>query len=368
GVKVYDGADLGNWLEKYLGGDGPIWAPSYVKHGDKDVLVIVVEAPQWGDSLHTLRQGYDKAILGTIYYRSGSVSRQANPDEIRLLENRLVRGHQAPEINGLEVGYKFVGREDRPGTPLLVFDPTPEQVDEWIERRRAAIHAQHQAVIDQIKPPPPENLLANIFLQRPSIDDEPIERHLEACRQDLFDASRRAMIEHGHGLLQVTAHNPGRRTLEHVQLTLTLATPYSAFDDGNVPKGLKGLPKAPELPEQRNTNPFGFSGGNRLTAFTMPTTPRLANPNVYIPHRIEIKDDSITLDVGQIRPENFASSTQFHLFLHERPVNDRVTIVWTLTSTSTDGVQRGTLDIPVHPMRSVFLRPSTGLPDVLDDA
>jgi hypothetical protein len=56
GVTVHDGADLDNWLIKYLGGDGPTWTPSYVKHGDKDVLVIVVVAPRWGDSAHTLWQ------------------------------------------------------------------------------------------------------------------------------------------------------------------------------------------------------------------------------------------------------------------------------------------------------------------------
>jgi hypothetical protein len=59
GTIVIDGANLEQALIKYLGGDGPVWSPHYVTAQGRDVLVIVVEAPKWGDDIHALRTGFN---------------------------------------------------------------------------------------------------------------------------------------------------------------------------------------------------------------------------------------------------------------------------------------------------------------------
>ena len=82
--------------------------------------------------------------------------------------------------------------------------------------------------------------------------------------------------------------------------------------------------------------------------------------------RIDIERGQITLNIGQIRPEKTVTSAVFHLFLLERPADNQLTVAWTLTSTSTEGIQRGTSQIPVHPTKAVFLPAQIGLPDEND--
>lgn len=371
GTTVHDGADLDNWLIKYLGGDGPVWYPNYVKHDDKSVLVIVVDAPKWGDRIHALRQGFEKAQPGTIYIRSQSVSRQANPDEIRLLEGRLLRGQQTPEIGDLKVGYTSDPPADgdweaevvtRWPRGVVVLDFTEQEVNEWVENRRTAIRNYHQAVIDGMEKP--KTLVASMPT-RPLIDENAIEEHLQACRERLFDATRRTLIAHGLSLLTMTVFHPGRRTVDQVELTLTINTAFSAFEQGHLPKELKTLPAPPKPPAPRS---IGYFGGPRAAPF-LPSIPRFNPLEFHLPNQwLEISESTITLTIGQIRPEKTGTSTDFHLFLHQRPPGDELTIGWTLTSHSTEGVQRGNIQVPVLHPRGIFLAPTDGLPPTDSDA
>lgn len=364
GTQVIDTSNLEHGLTNYLGGDGPVWTPLYLQLDGKHVLVVTVEPPKWGDRMATLRKQGNGLPAGTVFVRAQSNTRPANDDEIKMLEDRHLRGHQAPEISGLEVGYKFTSTTP---TPLLVFDPTEEAVENWIQQRREAISAWHQAAIDAIETPP-KSLAASVLFRRPTIDAEAIERHLDLCRQRLFDAARQAMVAHKLGLLQVTARNPGRRTLDHVELTLTLDTPFSAFPEGRAEK-LKPLPKPPAPPKQKDSSLlagyFGsaigdsaglarIAGGRLGPTFPTPYMPVLG---------FDVEGNSITLDLYQIRPEKTGASTDFHLFLHQRPDADTVPIAWTLTSTSTEGVQRGTIQVPTLARPDVLLPPTDGLPD-----
>lgn len=124
GTAVIDAAVLEQALIKYLGGDGPVWSPTYVTVQGHEVLVIVVEAPRWGDPIHTLRRTYETLHDGTVFFRSQAISRPANSAEHRLLEQRARRGEQSPELDGLQVGFEI----SKPGG-IIVIDPTPEQVD-----------------------------------------------------------------------------------------------------------------------------------------------------------------------------------------------------------------------------------------------
>lgn len=368
GTQVIDTSSLEHGLTNYLGGDGPVWTPLYLQVDGKDVLVVTVEPPKWGDRMATLRKQGNGLPPGTVFVRAQSNTRPANDDEIKMLEDRFARGHQTPEIGGLKLGYKFTSAT---ATPLLVFDHTEEAVEDWIQQRREAIHAWHQAAIDAIEAPPQGNLAAVVMFRRPKIDVEAIERHLELCRQHLFDAARQAMVEHNLGLLQLTAHNPGRRTLDNVELTLTLDTPFSAFPEGRAEE-LKPLPKPPAPPKQKDSSLLAGYFGSAIgdSAGLGRIAGGRIGPTFHAPYMpvmgIEIEGNSITLDLYQIRPEKTGASTSFHLCLHQRPATDTVPIAWTLTSTSTEGVQRGTIQIPTLTRPGVLpilLPPTDGLPD-----
>ena len=156
--------------------------------------------------------------------------------------------------------------------------------------------------------------------------------------------------------------NPGRRTLEHVEMTLTIDVPHSAFETGHIPDDLQPLPPAPDPPKPRSLATYaGFPAvGSTLLPDYLRFTPR----DLYVPSmNLDIAGDSITLSLGRIRPEKPVADADFHLFLHEHPVNDELVINWALTSTSTEGIQRGSTTVPVLPRQGVFLPTALGLPE-----
>lgn len=352
GTTEIDAADLDKGLTPYLGTDGPIWSPTYVDHNSNKVLVLVIEAPKWGDRIHTLRKQGD-APKGTIFVRAQSNSRPADDAEIRMLEDRLLRGQQAPQLNGLQVGYKI----DPSKLPaIFVIDPTPDQIDTWIDERRTAIKDWHaKAIASYDKPTSPFG--GGFGGNKPQIDASKIEQHLQICRQRLFDATRNALIHAEVSLITFTVTNPSSRILEDVEMTLTINTAYSAFETGEPPSTLKELPEPPE-PPAGPLLPKSF--------FDIPSLTRPGLAPIHMPffdRNIDIEDGSVTLTIGRLRPEKPVFSSQFHLFLHERPDWGQVKIDWTLSSTSTDGTQKGTITVPIHPEPRVFLRAASGIPD-----
>lgn len=353
GTDEIDAADLDKGLTLYLGTDGPVWSPTYVDINSNKVLVIVIEAPKWGDRMHTLRKQGD-APKGTIFVRTQSNSRPADDAEVRMLEERLLRGQQTPHLNGLQVGYKI----DPPTIPaVFVIDPTDDQINEWIDERRTAIEDWHAKVIGSYDQPTGP-FGGGFGSSRPRIDTKKIEQYLQICQQRLFDATRHALVKAGASVITMTVTTPGSRVLEDVEMTLTINAAYSAFETGEPPSTLKALPKPPEPPE-----PPRRPGFFDIPSLTRPFPAPFNMPALNIDRGIDIEDGSITLTIGRLRPEKPVFSSQFHLFLHERPADGQIKIDWTLSSTSTDGTQKGTISVPVNPQQRVFLRTRGGIPD-----
>jgi hypothetical protein len=92
GVTEHDSADLENWLTPYVG-DRISWAPAYVRHDGASVLFLTVEAPRWGDPIHSLRQEAvdinDRSVLeGTIWVRKLGKTERATAADIDMLTER----------------------------------------------------------------------------------------------------------------------------------------------------------------------------------------------------------------------------------------------------------------------------------------
>ena len=94
GTPGIDGADLDQEASRYLGADGPTWAPMDVTVEGNNVLVVVVEPPRWGDRMHTLRTRIPARRWEGG--RSTSVARlersRPTPRTSGQLEDRLMRG------------------------------------------------------------------------------------------------------------------------------------------------------------------------------------------------------------------------------------------------------------------------------------
>jgi len=98
GLTIPDFAQLEPWLVKYLGNDGPSWAPRSVDYSGQTVLVITIEPASDGDKIHTLRKTYTPDTgkggqqEGTIFVRHHAQSVPATTADVRELEQRLLAG------------------------------------------------------------------------------------------------------------------------------------------------------------------------------------------------------------------------------------------------------------------------------------
>ena len=149
GVTVIDSAKLEQGVRTYL--DGPRWTPHYVQVDGKDVLVIAVEPPRPGDTIHTLLKEYssDKPTestrdkdrpaanrRGTVFHRGAARTEQAGPAEIEMLVQRRVDGTRQP---GVELAMAMTA------LPLIRLDLSPDALDEWMQQHERSIRANSGA-------------------------------------------------------------------------------------------------------------------------------------------------------------------------------------------------------------------------------
>lgn len=351
GVEPLDSAVIDDHLTKYLGTDGPGWSPTYVTVEGVKVLVVVVEPPQWGDRMHTLRKTFGGALAGTVYVRRQAKSVSADHAEIRALEDRRERGLGPGRLDGLEVS----GASREPDDGVLVVDRTPDGMPEWLAVRREALVAHQQKLVDAGKSQA-DNPYAKSRANSARVDEAAIDANLRVCEERIFDAQCRWLITNHCGMFTMAVKSSRSDTLEDVELRLTLDSSWTAFeeDDTDV-DDLKDLPPAPPLAGLG----AALSSSWRTSSFVSQLIPPFRPSPLRYDPGIDIAADAITLRLGQLRPGRTVHSSSFHLFLHDVPVSTTsVPVRWELHSPSTDGVQVGELHLQVHPSRQVCADPA----------
>lgn len=100
GVERLKTSDWEMRLAQHLGiGDGaPRWTPVTVRVDEVPVLVIEVDAPRDGDPIFCLRTKAQRAEAGTVFARGIERSAQATPDQLRMLQHRLLAGSLADTV------------------------------------------------------------------------------------------------------------------------------------------------------------------------------------------------------------------------------------------------------------------------------
>jgi hypothetical protein len=89
GVEETDPAVVGQGIQPFLGSDGPGWSMQYVQYNGMPVLVVIVEPPRFGDRIFTLQKEFAKYLAGTVFVRRQGRTVQAEPGDIRSLEDRF---------------------------------------------------------------------------------------------------------------------------------------------------------------------------------------------------------------------------------------------------------------------------------------
>ncbi|RSS97487.1 ATP-binding protein [Streptomyces sp. WAC02707] len=102
GVTKYDSTEIDAWLGRYLGDFGryqPTYVPFDNGEGLRDVLLIDVFPPRWGDPIHPLRKNHQSYYPGTVFHRYAGMTQPARAAEIDALTHRAQRAAKRVSVD-----------------------------------------------------------------------------------------------------------------------------------------------------------------------------------------------------------------------------------------------------------------------------
>lgn len=89
GVTPIDPSELDRGIRNYLGSNGPEWRFNWIlEAGPAHVLGVTVDPPRPGDRIRTLDKESERHLRGTVLIRRPGQTVQADPGEIRAMEDR----------------------------------------------------------------------------------------------------------------------------------------------------------------------------------------------------------------------------------------------------------------------------------------
>jgi hypothetical protein len=353
GVATVDPETLIGKIRVYVG-DAVQWTPEYVEVDGKQVLVVIVDPPQPGDPIHSLRKQLDKFPAGTIFVRHTGRTDPATPGDLDMLQARLLE--RTPSLQ----------------MAVTAVPPTIEEMpdiiaamDQWVQqRRRLLLAVRHQpsrrsAVPEDIVFPLRGALDALTSKVQPDTRTEEqyaeqIERFLEKARNALVDRALWELFRHAPALLRLQVSNLTDLGYTGVRLAV------------HVPGQVKGYPKElvdavdgdrPDIP--RPPKPLGtptvtnnslFAGlANQYAGITMPQIPNLSRYVGPGPGYTVRDTGSVTIDYREfeVRPNETVTLDPVPLLVHEDP-GATLTAKWSATAAQVRGRLTGEFALTVN--------------------
>lgn len=356
GVTPVDNADLDQKICSYIGVDGPVWIPHWFTYQGKDVLIIEVQPPQWGDPIHVFRKDFDKIRDGQVYVRKHARSEPAVHADIARLADRRARSHVSEKLDiEVKAGYPqplsryIVADSDRDnyikGERARLMRPL---YDEQTRKRRSALS---RAVLGDTFAAMTEmqRSISSMHSALTAPEDRTEEAYaaeVDAYLERLVAAWPEAIRSYAAGRIPAPVFsvvNHSSRNLRRLAIRLHVAGDADAqrydkdWPTGSLPNL---LPDPPRIwgPQTRLSFHTGFTvGGLRSSVYQPPIAPRteidhggsftLTFPAVDLrPHETEILDDMICVLIPSIRTEP-------------------VVATWTATATNIDARAEGQLTV-----------------------
>jgi len=364
GQAPIDPADLVAGIRNYVDNQGPKWSPLWVSHGGAEVLVITIEAPEWGDDIHTLQHGYQGFHAGWVFVRHPGRTDPASPQDMRMLSARLSRRPPQP------VELRLLPPEE----PICRLDTSPEQVEAWLELERGRLLAPLQAEeMRRLAAEQRGRLGAAVnFIGIPGLlgatqrmvetmgglpglgrrveeDRSPdeyrreIEEYLGEARPALVPATVRRFLTSDCCMFVLRGQNPTDRNLPGLRVELS-------FEEGVIPMTGIDIDIEAELPVSPRAWGPRTEGG--LFPFHLPdfghvpglagmlSTPHFAAPRV--------EGQTVIYSVGHLRPGQRFDEDSVPLLVTKADADETIAH-WSATSTDIDGVAIGELRIPLAP-------------------
>lgn len=347
GVDPVDPAQLHDGIDPYIGATGPDWQPRYVTVDDKTLAVFEVAPPHPGDPIHTLRKECDSFQRGTIFARKNGKTHQADDQDIANLEQRA-KGAR------LDLGLILIGAER-----VSWFDGSAVKA----EITRIANHSRdeqlaHASDYRAVSRPSTARSFAESRTmalafprERRSLDEfryEVDEWHSEWTHEASQHWAENYMLA-GHGAYSLRLRNLTDQNFADVQVRLHI-------DGVQVEK--EPPPAAVELPKE--PTPFGedtslFDIGNFDQSILMPIVD-FATPFDQPEFSVTQLDGTIEVvwNAGHLRPMGSVDSAELCILVDAPQDSNHLSIAWSATSKSVNGVHQGVLKFPIAPHPTHF--------------
>ncbi len=325
GVTPMDHADLGQKLKTYIGG-AVRWNPTSVAVDGKSVLVVTVEAPRPGDDFHTLLKDYDKYPAGTIFVRHPGRTERASPDDVRLLQTRLLAGAHDPEIK--DIGVDFELKSD---SGVCRLDDSESAIKDWVAKRCQSV--------EERQVPTPQHLnvaIAGWDKYKPKFDAA-MDLYLKDITEILPTRAYQKLINDGTNDIQLIVENTSSQPLSAVQITLSTSTVGDEVF-GRLAGGRVDLPETPSWP-----------GPRTVTAIRQPLPPR---PPLEEFDEVSFSTRNgqmeLIYSIGDLRPGERKTLQPLTVLPTQDEGASCVDLRWVVTSMNRRGQVEGKLQIPIN--------------------
>lgn len=247
GITPIDPGDLSAKLRAYVG-ERIGWHPQYVTVQGRDVLVIVVEPPRPGDSIHPLRKPMQSMQPGVILVRLPGQTVQARAEHIEMLEKRA---KASANVVDLTVATWGAGRLEHAPDLEPLTAPLIEEMRARLLAKQSANAAGSSGEDVRLSVAFTE-ALGRAIAGRGTAYAEDVEVYLNEWARAVRRRRDVLFERHAPSHLKLTVKNNTDRNFRAVQVNVFLPGARSLDpDDQRWPR----LPKEPEAPALQSARP-----------------------------------------------------------------------------------------------------------------
>lgn len=367
GIPPVEMMEIAKVVQQYVGAAGPrwdvVWAP--IEGSSNQVLLVIVDPPQFGQPPFPCRSSGESLTDGRIYIRAEGETREANADEFDLL---ITRAAASPKV---EVDFRIELVGDMSPVSLDADRTVEAYVDRERTRLIAALPVEEPSVEE---PPGPRNLadiatgvrgLAALSSRVQSVSQfasammVPEERSEEAYRASIDSWEARFRTAWGAAAPRIAASqltpmivrvtNRTTTFFHDVELNLHLAGDVFAYDyvDPEWADSISSLelPRPPRVWGPRQSD-LGISNYANL-GYMQPSI-----PSAYVAPSVSFRNGGsvdLDLDIGELRPLGTYESEdeEFVLVVADASLTS-IYGTWQLTARDHNEVFTGEIDVPVN--------------------
>jgi hypothetical protein len=350
GVAAVDAAQLEAQVATYVGGNVD-WRADYVTLEDKQVLVVTVEPPQWGDPAHPVRKTFNPSdrrgpVLqeGTVFVRHQASTDPATAADVDMLSRRAARRPG----DELEVDVQLA-----PETKLRAIDVNERVVENFVRQEQSMLLASLSSAGRRLPgfSPFKEQLIYGAAglgglsgRERRSEEDyrEEVAGYLDELREQLPGILPARAVMHGVARLRLTVVNNSDATFTKVQVEAKLPADVWVTEWRYEMEDQAEPPKAPTPYGQARLSRLGYSGISMSS---------LINPGGPVtPWRPDVdrRSDAVYVEYlpEDVRARGVTPLPSLWLVIGD-PSRRSIEVRWEATATNAQRRLSGTLSVPV---------------------